>query len=109
MFAYNLLRIMGQENLREDDAPIRSNVKRRHIRTVIQTSFTWRRGSSAMRVEYLNFGSNSPRFFTVQRIYQALPKHLNRNSTISGKQKEWLISVGKKGHIWKATFTETRK
>jgi hypothetical protein len=32
--AYNLLRIMGQESLREDDAPIRGNVKRRRIRTV---------------------------------------------------------------------------
>ncbi|WP_425465593.1 hypothetical protein [Paenibacillus hemerocallicola] len=36
LFAYNLLRIMGQESLRKDDAPIRGNVKRRRIRMVIQ-------------------------------------------------------------------------
>jgi hypothetical protein len=50
VFAYNLLRIMGQESLREDDAPISGNVKRR-IRTVIQNIVTWRRDSSAMRAE----------------------------------------------------------
>jgi hypothetical protein len=72
LFAYNLLRIMGQESLREEDAPIRSNVKRRRIRTVIQNIvyMAARFVRHAGRVA-LNFGSNSPWFPTARRIYQA--------------------------------------
>ena len=40
LFAYNLLRIIGQESLKADDAPLRKNVKRRRIRTVIQNIIT---------------------------------------------------------------------
>jgi hypothetical protein len=72
VFAYNLLRIMGQESLREDDAPIRGNVKRRRIRTVIQNIvyMAARFVRHAGRIA-LNFGSNSPWFLTARRIYQA--------------------------------------
>jgi hypothetical protein len=36
MMAYNLLRLIGQESLREADAPIRKQVLRRRVRSVIQ-------------------------------------------------------------------------
>ncbi|GER72883.1 hypothetical protein BpPP18_09500 [Weizmannia acidilactici] len=36
VFAYNLLRIIGQEGLREQDAPLKKRATRRRIRTVIQ-------------------------------------------------------------------------
>ena len=36
MVAYNLLRMIGQESLREDDAPIRKQVSRRRVRSVMQ-------------------------------------------------------------------------
>jgi hypothetical protein len=34
--AYNILRIIGQESLKNDDAPLRKHVERRRIKTVIQ-------------------------------------------------------------------------
>jgi hypothetical protein len=40
IIAYNILRIMGQESLRDDDAPLKRPVKRRRIRTVIQNLIT---------------------------------------------------------------------
>lgn len=72
LFAYNLLRVMGQESLREDDAPIRGNVKRRRVRTVIQNLIYMaaRYVRHAGRVA-LNFGSNCPWFRTARRIYQS--------------------------------------
>jgi hypothetical protein len=72
VFAYNLLRIMGQESLREDDTPIRCNVKRRRIRTVIQNIIYMaaRLVRHAGRIAF-NFGRNSPWFLTARRIYQA--------------------------------------
>lgn len=72
VFAYNLLRNMGQESLREDDSPIRGNVKRRRIRTVIQNIvyMAARFVRHAGRVSF-SFGSNSPWFMTARRIYQA--------------------------------------
>lgn len=36
MFAYNILRIIGQESLKKDDAPLRNKVQRRRIKTVIK-------------------------------------------------------------------------
>jgi len=36
MVAYNLLRLIGQESLREADAPIRKQVSRRRVRSVMQ-------------------------------------------------------------------------
>jgi hypothetical protein len=72
IFAYNLLRIMGQESLREDDAPIRGGVKRRRIRTVIQNIvYIAARVSRHARQTTFNFGRYSPWFQTVRRIYQA--------------------------------------
>ncbi|MGG4032189.1 IS1380 family transposase [Paenibacillus cisolokensis] len=72
LFAYNLLRIMGQESLREDDAPIRGNVKRRRIRTVIQNIvYMAARYVRHARNICLNFGSNSPWFRTARRLYLA--------------------------------------
>lgn len=72
MFAYNLLRIMGQESLREDDSPIRGNVKRRRIRTVIQNIvYMAARLVRHARTISFNFGGNSPWFPTARRIYQA--------------------------------------
>jgi len=72
LFAYNLLRVMGQESLREDDAPIRGNVKRRRIRTVIQNIvyMAARFVRHAGRIA-LNFGNSSPWFRTARRIYQS--------------------------------------
>ncbi|WP_067625989.1 IS1380 family transposase, partial [Alicyclobacillus acidiphilus] len=40
MLAYNILRLIGQETLRADDAPLRNRVQRRRIRTVIQNLMT---------------------------------------------------------------------
>ena len=40
LFAYNLLRIIGQESLKADDAPLRKKAKRRRVRTVIQNIIT---------------------------------------------------------------------
>lgn len=72
LFAYNLLRIMGQESLRKEDAPIRGNVKRRRIRTVIQNIiYMAARFVRHARTIALNFGCSSPWFHTVRRIYQA--------------------------------------
>jgi len=41
LLAYNLLRIIGQESLEADDAPLRKRVHRRRIRTVIQNMITF--------------------------------------------------------------------
>ncbi|MEK3885843.1 IS1380 family transposase [Paenibacillus sp. PL2-23] len=72
VFAYNLLRIMGQESLRQDDAPIRGGVGRRRIRTVIQNIiYIAARVSRHARQTSFNFGRYSPWFQTVRRIYQA--------------------------------------
>lgn len=40
VLSYNLLRIIGQESLRKQDAPIRKKAERRRIRTVIQNLIT---------------------------------------------------------------------
>ncbi len=72
VFAYNLLRIMGQESLRQDDAPIRGGVQRRRIRTVIQNIvYIAARVSRHARQTIFNFGRYSPWFQTVRRVYQA--------------------------------------
>jgi len=72
VFAYNLLRIIGQESLRKDDAPIRSNVKRRRIRTVIQNLiYLAVRLVRHARGVYFNFGRYSPWYTVFERVYQA--------------------------------------
>jgi len=71
IFAYNLLRIMGQESLKEQDAPIRNTVKRRRIRTVIQNIiYIAARVSRHARKTSLNFGYASPWYSVVKRLYQ---------------------------------------
>lgn len=73
VLAYNLLRIVGQESLKVDDAPVRKQVKRRRIRTVIQNLIT-----IATKLVYharqhtLKFGSQSAWFATFTRVYCAL-------------------------------------
>lgn len=72
MFAYNLLRIIGQESLRKDDAPLRGHVRRRRIRTVIQNMIYMaaRLVRHARRIR-LNVGRHCPWYATVNRVYQA--------------------------------------
>lgn len=71
-FTYNLLRIIGQESLKSDDAPVRKKVFRRRVKTVIQNLITL---ASKMvkhaRKLYLKFGNHSPWFPTFKRIYHA--------------------------------------
>lgn len=72
IFAYNLLRLIGQESLREPDAPLKTNVQRRRIRTVIQNMmYLAARLVRHARTYKLRFGFYSPWFPTVQRIYHA--------------------------------------
>jgi hypothetical protein len=72
LFAYNLLRIIGQESLKEDDHPLRKRGKSRRIRTVIQTMITL--ASKVVRHArqfYLRFGRTCAWFPGFTRIYQA--------------------------------------
>lgn len=72
VFAYNLLRIIGQESLRKDDAPIRNNVKRRRIRTVIQNMIYMAvRLVRHARGLCFNFGKHSPWSPVLERVYRA--------------------------------------
>lgn len=72
LFAYNLLRIMGQESLRQDDSPIRNNVQRRRIRTVIQNIvYCAARLVHHARGIGFNFGRYSPWFPVLKRLYGA--------------------------------------
>lgn len=71
-FTYNLLRIIGQESLKRDDAPLKRKVFRRRIKTVIQNLITL--ASKLVhhsRRLYLKFGNNSPWYPTFKRIYLA--------------------------------------
>lgn len=72
LFAYNLLRIMGQESLRSEDVPLKKQVHRRRIRTVIQNIIycAARLVRHARRI-CLNFGRQSPWYPVIHRIYQA--------------------------------------
>lgn len=69
-FAYNVLRIIGQQSVKESDAPLKNKAVRRRIRTVIQNLITL-----ACRVVYharhykLSFGAYSPWFKTFKRLY----------------------------------------
>ncbi|MGE5629734.1 MAG: transposase, partial [Caulobacteraceae bacterium] len=70
--AYNLLRLIGQESIKRPDAPLRKQVSRRRIRTVIQNLIT----IAAKLVTHANktwlkFGRQSPWFNTFSRIYEA--------------------------------------
>ncbi len=69
-FTYNLLRLIGQETLKTDDAPLKKKVFRRRIKTVIQNIITL---ASKMvkhaRQVSLKFGNHSPWFKTFKQIY----------------------------------------
>lgn len=72
MLAYNILRIMGQESLKKEDAPIPNTVKRRRIRTVIQNLITIASQLVFHARRYrLKFGRKSPWFENFKRVYEA--------------------------------------
>ena len=73
LLAYNLLRLIGQWSLELPDAPIRNNVQRRRIRTVIQNMIyhASRLVRHARKVKFA-FGSYSPWFQTLRRVYQTI-------------------------------------
>jgi len=67
---YNLLRIIGQESLKSEDAPLKRRVFRRRVKTVIQNLITL--ASKVVRHSrkvYLKFGNHSPWFPTFKRLY----------------------------------------
>jgi hypothetical protein len=72
VFAYNLLRLLGQESLKKEDTPIKKKTQRRRIRTVIQSLITL-----AAKMTYharqirLRFGRGNRWFPVFQRIYTA--------------------------------------
>ena len=70
MVAYNLLRMIGQESLRKADAPIRKQVSRRRVRSVMQdlVYMACRLVKHARRWT-LSFGRNCPWLKTWRRVY----------------------------------------
>jgi len=70
MVAYNLLRLIGQESLREADAPIRKKVSRRRVRSVMQdlVYLACRLVKHARRWT-LSFGRHCPWLKTWWRVY----------------------------------------
>ena len=70
MVAYNLLRMIGQESLRETDAPIRKQVSRRRVRSVMQdlVYLACRLVRHARRWT-LSFGRHCPWLTTWRRVY----------------------------------------
>jgi len=70
MMAYNLLRVIGQESLQQDDAPIRKAVSRRRIRSVMQDMIylACRMVRHARRL-VLSFGRDCAWFNTWRRVY----------------------------------------
>jgi hypothetical protein len=73
LFAYNILRIMGQTSLRENDSPLKRPVMRRRIKTVIQNLV-----AIAVRVvrhagkTFLSLGRSNAWRFTFKRVHEAL-------------------------------------
>lgn len=71
MFAYNLLRIMGQHSVHHPATPLRKKVERRRIRTVIQNLVT----CAAKLIKHsrqitLGFASNNPWYMVIKSIYE---------------------------------------
>ena len=72
VLAYNLLRIVGQESLKREDAPLRKPVQRRRIRTVIQNLMTLAaKMTKHARRQYLRLGRRNPWFAVFRRLYLA--------------------------------------
>jgi len=70
MVAYNLLRMIGQESLREADAPIRKQVSRRRVRSVMQDLvYLACRLIRHARRWTLSFGRHCPWLATWRRVY----------------------------------------
>ena len=70
MVAYNLLRMLGQESLREADAPIRKQVSRRRVRSVMQDLiYLACRLVRHARRWMLSFGRHCPWLTTWRRVY----------------------------------------
>ena len=73
VFAYNLLRIVGQESLKQEDAPLKKQVQRRRIRTVIQNLMTLAaKMTTHARRHYLKLGRHNPWVPTFRRLYATL-------------------------------------
>lgn len=72
IFAYNILRIMGQMTVNLNSVPLRKKAQRRRIRTVIQNLITIasRLVCHARQIK-LRFGRHSPWLGTFQHIYAA--------------------------------------
>jgi hypothetical protein len=70
MVAYNLLRMIGQESLRQDDAPMRKQVLRRRVRSVMQDLvYLACRLVRHARCWTLSFGRHCPWLTTWRRVY----------------------------------------
>ena len=70
MVAYNLLRLIGQESLREADAPIRKKISRIRVRSVMQDLvYLACRVVTHARGWKLSFGRNCPWLATFRRVY----------------------------------------
>ena len=70
MVAYNLLRLIGQESLREADAPLRKQVSRRRVRSVMQDMvYLACRLVRHARHWILSFGRNCPWFKIWRWVY----------------------------------------
>ncbi|CVK21729.1 transposase [Sporomusa sphaeroides] len=72
IFAYNILRLIGQKSL-EKESPLRKKAQRRRIRTVIQNLITIAaRLIRHARQTVLGFADGNPWFFPLQEIYRAI-------------------------------------
>ena len=70
MLAYNIMRLMGQESLQKDDAPIRKRPFRRRIRSVMQDLiYLACRVVNHARGLKLSFARECPWFTTWRRVY----------------------------------------
>lgn len=70
VIAYNILRLIGQESLNLNDAPLRKKVQRRRLRTVIQNLILIAtRVVRHARKTYLNLGRSNAWDRTFKRVY----------------------------------------
>jgi hypothetical protein len=72
MLAYNILRVIGQESLKQNDSPLRKPVLRRRLRTVISNLvLIATRVVQHARKTYLNLGRSNAWVQTFTRVYEA--------------------------------------
>jgi hypothetical protein len=72
MIAYNILRLIGQQSLKQKDTPMRREAGRRRIRTVIQNLILMAsRVVSHARKKFLNLGCSNAWIPPFKRIYEA--------------------------------------